>query len=595
VHVRQEHSQLLAWPRSHYTLHMSDIGPVGHGRRALDKTEQRVAGRTTLQAETAMMADTVHIDRSVRPARITISEDFNICGFLVDRHLAEGRTDKPMARGRTWSLSYGELHVGVCRTANLLRSLGVGRGDRVMLLARDGPAFFFAFLGAVRLGAVVIPTNTFLRAADYAYMLADSNAKVVLAADGTIEEVIPALLQPGVAVEHRIAIDKPRPGWLAFDELLAAASQECAVTSTTPNSPCFWLYSSGSTGAPKASVHEHKDMVYTSEFYAVGALGLREDDVIFSAPKLFFAYGLGNSLSFPLYAGCTAVVLEDRPTAQNTLEMIERLEPTLYFGVPTLYAAQVAAMEKGRPVRMPHARCCLSGGEPLPPAVMERWKRLTGTDLLDGIGSSEALHIYAQNLSGAAKPGSAGCAVAGYRLRVVDADGSELPDGQPGELVVQGESVAKYYWNKPERTAAAWTNDGWFRSGDTMYRDPDGFFFFCGRGDDMLKVGGIWVAPFEIESALAAHPAVIEAAVVGAPDENDLIKPKAYCVLRDAGSAGPDMERELIVLIKERLAPFKYPRWIEFVDELPKTASGKIQRFKLRAANQTGAHSGRTC
>jgi benzoate-CoA ligase family protein len=542
-----------------------------------------------------MMADTVQIDRSVRPARITLAESFNICGFFVDRHLAGGRVDKPVARGRTWALSYCELHAGVCRTANVLRSLGIGLGDRVMLLARDGPAFFFGFLGAVRLGAVVIPTNTFLRTADYSYMLADSKAKVILACDGTIEEVIPALAQPGVAVEHRIAVDTPRSGWLRLNDLVAAASPECPITPTAPNSACFWLYSSGSTGAPKASVHEHKDMIYTSELYAVSMLGLNEDDVIFSAPKLFFAYGLGNSLSFPLYAGCTAILLEDRPTAENTLDMIERFEPTLYFGVPTLYAAQVAAMEKGRHIKMPRTRYCLSGGEPLPPAVMERWNRLTGTDVLDGIGSSEALHIYAQNQSGATKPGSAGRAVPGYRLRILNADDSEAPDGQPGELVVRGESLAKYYWNKSERTAAAWTKDGWFRSGDTMYRDADGFFFFCGRGDDMLKVGGMWVAPFEIESTLAAHPAVIEAAVVGAPDENELIKPKAYCVLREGGRAGPDLERELIAFIKERLAPFKYPRWIEFVDELPKTASGKIQRFKLRAGNGTGAtRDGRT-
>jgi benzoate-CoA ligase family protein len=549
----------------------------------------------TLQLGGRMMANTVQVDRSVRPARITLAESFNVCGFFVDRHLAEGRVDKPVARGRTWTLSYRELHAGVCRTANVLRSLGIGLGDRVMLLARDGPAFFFGFLGAVRLGAVVIPTNTFLRAADYAYMLADSEAKVVLASDGAIEEVTPALSQPGVAVEHRIAVDTARSGWLTLTDLIGAASPECPITPTAPNSACFWLYSSGSTGAPKASVHEHKDMIYTSELYAVGVLGLNEDDVIFSAPKLFFAYGLGNSLSFPLYAGCTAILLEDRPTAVNTLDMIERFEPTLYFGVPTLYAAQVAAMEKGRHINMPRTRYCLSGGEPLPPAVMERWKRLTGTDVLDGIGSSEALHIYAQNQSGATKPGSAGRVVPGYCLRIIDADGIDVPDGQPGELVVQGESLAKYYWNKPERTAVAWTKDGWFRSGDTMYRDGDGFFFFCGRGDDMLKVGGMWVAPFEIESALAAHPAMIEVAVVGAPDENDLIKPKAYCVPRDASGAGPELERELIAFIKERLAPFKYPRWVEFVDELPKTASGKIQRFKLRAANRTDTgREGRT-
>jgi benzoate-CoA ligase family protein len=529
-----------------------------------------------------MAVNGVHVDRSMTPARIEFPETFNICGPFVDRHLQEGRGAKAVALGRTWTLTFAQLHDGVCRMANVLRSLGVAPGDRVMLLAKDGPAFYFGFLGAARIGAVVIPTNTFLRAADYAYMLADSKAKVVLVSAGTIDEVVPALAQPGVAVEHRIAIDSPRDGWRKLDDLLAAASPDCPVAPTSPNSPCFWLYSSGSTGAPKASVHEHKDMIYTSEHYAVGTLDLTEDDVIFSAPKLFFAYGLGNSLSFPLWAGCTAILLEDRPTAENTLNMIRRFEPTLYFGVPTLYAAQVAALEKSGAMSMERVRLCLTGGEPLPPAVFERWKRLTGLDVLDGIGSSEALHIYAQNMPGRTKLGSAGQVVPGYLLRVIDADGKDAPDLEPGELVVQGGSVAKFYWNKPERTASAWTKDGWFRSGDTMYRDADGYFFFCGRGDDMLKVGGIWVAPFEIESALAAHPAVMEAAVIGASDENGLIKPKGYCVLRDSGQAGAALERELIGFIKQRLAPFKYPRWIEFIDELPKTASGKIQRYKLR-------------
>ncbi len=530
-----------------------------------------------------MIANRVEIDHTATPARITFSSPFNACGLFVDRHLEEGRASKAFARGRTGTLTFGELHTAACKMGNVLKSLDVKPGDRVMLLAKDTPAFFIGFLGAIRIGAVVIPTNTFLRSADYAYMLADSKSKVVLVVDGTIEEVETVLLRPGVEVEHRIAIDSKRDGWLKLDELLASASPDCAIAEMMPNSPCFWLYSSGSTGPPKASVHEHKDMIYTSEYYAVETLGVTEEDVIFSAPKLFFAYGIGNSFSFPLYTGCAAILLEDRPTAGNTLDMIERFKPTLYFGVPTLYAAQVALMEKGRKIDMRQTRMCLSGGEPLPPAVMERWKRLTGVEVLDGIGSSEGLHIYAQSLPGHTKAGAAGRVVTGYRLRIIDSDGNELPNGRPGELVVQGESFAKFYWNKPEKTANSWTSDGWFRSGDTMYRDQDGYFFFCGRGDDMLKVGGMWVAPFEIESALAAHPDVIEAVVVGAPDENDLIKPKAYCVLRNTAKTGPDMAQELIQFTKQRLAPFKYPRWIEFLDELPKTASGKIQRFKLRA------------
>ena len=531
-----------------------------------------------------MSDDSIALDRTVSPARISFSPSFNLCGLLVDRHLAEGRAGRVLARGRTWTLTFGELHEAVCRMGNALTAMGVARGDRVMLLAKDSPAFYIAFLGAIRIGAVVIPTNTFLRAADYAYMLADSGSKVVIVADGPMDEVIPALCQSGVDVRHRIAVDAPREGWLALDRVLADAVPDCPITPMTASSPCFWLYSSGSTGAPKASVHEHKDMVYTSEYYAVATLGISEKDTIFSAPKLFFAYGIGNSFSFPLYTGCEAILLEDRPTAENTLDMIERFKPTVYFGVPTLYAAQVALMEKGRKTETMQMRMCLSGGEPLPPAVMERWNRLTGTLVLDGIGSSEGLHIYAQNLPGQTKAGSAGRAVPGYGMRIVDPNGNDVPDGTPGELVLHGESFAKLYWNKPEKTAATWTTGGWFRSGDTVYRDPDGYIFFCGRGDDMLKVGGIWVAPFEIESALASHPDVIEVAVVGAPDSHGLVKPKAYCVLRQPEKAGPELAEELIQFTKQRLAPFKYPRWIEFLNELPKTASGKIQRFKLRAS-----------
>ena len=531
-----------------------------------------------------MIANSVDVDRSVTPARITFAASFNLCGLFLDRHLKEGRADKVVARGRDWTLTFGELHTAVCKMGNVLKSLGVQPGDRVMLFAKDSPAFYIGFLGAIRIGAVVIPTNTFLRSTDYAYMLADSRSKVVIVADGTMDEVIPALSQPGVVAERRIAVDKVRDGWLFLDDVLAQASADCPIVETTANSPCFWLYSSGSTGSPKASVHEHKDMVYTSEYYAIDTLGISSQDVIFSAPKLFFAYGIGNSFSFPLYIGCEAVLLEDRPTAANTLDIIERFRPTVYFGVPTLYAAQVALMEAGRSVDMKLTRMCLSGGEPLPPAVMERWNRLTGVPVLDGIGSSEGLHIYAQNLPGHTKAVSAGRPVTGYRTRVVDPDGNEVPDGTPGELVLHGESFAKFYWNKPEKSAATWTKDGWFRSGDTVYRDEDGYIFFCGRGDDMLKVGGIWVAPFEVESALAAHPDVIEAAVVGVPDDDGLIKPKAYCVLRSADKAGPQLAQELIQFTKQRLAPFKYPRWVEFLDELPKTASGKIQRFRLRAS-----------
>jgi benzoate-CoA ligase family protein len=343
----------------------------------------------------------------------------------------------------------------------------------------------------------------------------------------------------------------------------------------------FWLYSSGSTGAPKASVHQHKDMVFTSELYGVGIAGIREDDVLFSPPKLFFAYGIGNSLSFPLWTGSTAILLEDRPTAQNTLDLITWGRPTVYFGVPTLFAMQLAALEAGHKADLASMRWCASGGEALPPAVYEGWKKWSGCEVCDAIGSSEALHFYTSNRPGAVRLGSAGPIVPGYEGRIVDHDLNDVPDGEPGQFAIRGASVATYYWNKPEKTAQQ-MRGGWFLTGDTCWRDADGYYYFCGRDDDMLKVGGMWVSPFEVESALAAHPAVLECAVIGDGDENGLIKPHAFVVLKDRTRADPGFEETLTAFVKGRLAPFKYPRWVTILDELPKTASGKIQRFRLR-------------
>lgn len=329
-------------------------------------------------------------------------------------------------------------------------------------------------------------------------------------------------------------------------------------------------------------MHQHKDMVYTSQYYAVGTTGLEHSSIGFSPPKAFFAYGLGNSVSFPLWTGSTVILLEDRPTAENTLEIMNAMKPTHYYGVPTLFAAQLQLLEEGYEADLSSIEFCASGGEALPPAIFERWKELTGLEIIDSIGSSEVLHFYTSNRPGHVKPGTVGPIVPGYEGRIVDADGNELPDGEAGELVIKGESAARCYWNKPEKTAAAMRGE-WFHTGDTCIRGEDGCYIFCGRDGDMLKVGGIWVSPVEIEAALVEHTAVLEAAVVGAPDDAQLIKPKAFVVLKDAGAADAGMERELGEFIRDRLARFKYPRWIEFMDELPKTSSGKIQRFRLRS------------
>jgi benzoate-CoA ligase family protein len=533
-----------------------------------------------------MRNHTVEADRSISPAQLTFADVFNVSVPFLDRHLQEGRGSKVFARWRSRELTYGELYRSVLRLGNALRTRGIGPGDRVAIFLKDTPAFYQAFLAAVRIGAVVVPVNTFLRSQDYAYILKDSGAKALFVCEGPLGEVKKAIEEPGLALSHLIAADGADMGqedWLSLESLIAEGQELCPPADTTPASQCFWLYSSGSTGSPKAAVHEHKDMIYAAEHFGVGVIGLTGDDIIFSAPKLFFAYGVGNSFAFPLYTGGTCVLLEDRPTADNTIDMIEAFKPTVYFGVPTLYAAQLAAIEKGKPFSRGPLRFCHSGGEALPAALFDRWLKATGLKIYDGIGSSEVLHIYVSNKPGELKIGSSGKPVPGYEIKIAGSLGTEAVPGETGELLVRGDSVTKFYWNKPEKNAASW-RDGWFRTGDMVYRDEDGYYHFCGRDDDMLKAGGIWVAPFEVESALVKHPAVLEAAVVGAEDGNGLIKPKAYCVLREPEQASDALADELISFVKNHLAPYKYPRWVVFLDELPKTASGKIQRFKLRSS-----------
>jgi benzoate-CoA ligase family protein len=412
-------------------------------------------------------------------------------------------------------------------------------------------------------------------------MLKDSGAKVVFACKDVLPEIEPALSARGIDVPHRICGDGSPPGWQNLDALIAKESDRCEPAETTADTDCFWLYSSGSTGSPKASVHQHKDMIYTSQLYGIGIAGIKPGDVMFSPAKLFFAYGLGNSLSFPLWIGATITLIEERPTAENTLDTITQFKPSHNFGIPTLYAGQMAAIDRGHPADLSSLRFCATGGEIMPVPLLEKWKRYAKADIYDAIGSSEVLHFYTSNRDGAFRAGSAGQVVPGYEAKVLDEQDRPIAEDEVGQLWIKGESTATYYWNKPEKTAES-MRDGWFGTGDMVRRDADGYYYFCGRGNDMLKVGGIWVSPSEMESALVAHPDVLEAAVIGAEDENQLIKPKAFVVLRDAKPAGDDKARELSDFLKTKLAPFKYPRWVRFVPELPKTASGKIQRFRLR-------------
>jgi benzoate-CoA ligase family protein len=513
------------------------------------------------------------------PAGISFSADhkvhlpdrFNVAVPFIDRHVGEGRGSKAAIRTAHETVTYAQLAERVNRAGNALLGLGLKPGDRLLMVVKDCPAFFYLFWGALKAGIVAVPPNTLLRAPDYAYMIEDSGCRLVVYSPEFAGEIEPALKQAPVPA---LTVD-------AFLAEMAKASDELEPRLAAPEDDCFWLYSSGSTGRPKGAVHAQRDMVVTSELYGVRVLGVTESDICYSAAKLFFAYGQGNGMTFPLWTGSTAILDDRRPTPDTTFENIERFKPTLFYGVPSLYAPQLMALDKGKH-DLSSLRACISAGEALPAEIFRRWKEKTGTVILDGIGSTEALHIFIGNRLDDYRAGTSGKPVPGYEARILDENRKQVAKGESGALWLRAQSTAKYYWNKPEKTAETMV-EGWLNTGDTYRQDDDGYFIYEGRSDDMLKVGGIWCSPVEIESCLIGHPAVLEAAVVGHADESELIKPKAIVVLKQAGSGNNALTEALMAHCKKTLAPYKYPRWVEYVPELPKTATGKIQRFKLRA------------
>jgi benzoate-CoA ligase family protein len=506
---------------------------------------------------------------------------FNVAVPFIDRHLDEGRGNKLAIRCVAGDeVTYAELAERVGRCGNALIGLGLEAGERVLMVVKDSPEFMYLFWGAIKAGIVPVPLNTMLRTDDYRYMIEDSGASAVIYSPEFAAEMEPALAAAAPGPAHALRTEGEGE---TLASLISAAEPGLEPAATAPEDDCFWLYSSGSTGRPKGAVHVHRGLVLTSQYYGVETLGMGKDDSCFSAAKLFFAYGLGNAMTFPLWVGGTAVLMADRPTPESTFDAIGRFKPTYYFGVPTLYAAQLQAMETGaaKP-ELGSLRHCISAGEALPPDILRRWGEATGISLLEGIGSTEALHIYISNFPGEARPGSTGRLVPGYEARIVDEAGADVAQGESGQLMIKGESSSRYYWNKPEKTAQTMVG-GWLNTGDTYLQDEDGYFIYCGRSDDMMKVGGIWCSPFEIEAKLVEHPDVLEAAVVGRADDADLIKPEAWITAAEGATPGPELEAALREHCKTGLAPYKYPRWFHFVDDLPKTATGKIQRFKLRA------------
>jgi benzoate-CoA ligase family protein len=509
---------------------------------------------------------------------IDIPERFNAAAWVVDRHLEQGRGDRIAILHGDDAISYGDLAAAINRTGHALRDLGVQVEQRVLMLVLDCPEFAYTFFGAMKIGAVPVPVNTMLKSQDYAYLLEDSRARVLVVS----AELLPAI-EPVLAgapwLQHVLVIGGG--GSNDFERCIATQSPELDAAPTSRDDVAFWLYTSGTTGRSRGAVHLHHDMVYCSELYASGILNMSAQDRTFSIAKLFFAYGLGNALYCPLAAGATTVLFPGRPQPDAIFGVIDRYRPTLFFGVPTAYAAMLHAAERGAQVDFSSVRYGVSAGEALPASVFTRWRDRFGFEILDGIGSTEILHIFLSNRPGDIRPGSSGKPVPGYDIKVLDDDDRPVAVGEVGNLWVAGDSTCAYYWNKHDASKRAFHGE-WMRTGDKYRIDEDGYFWYAGRADDMLKVGGIWVSPTEVEATIVEHPDVLECAVVGASDADTLVKPKAYVVLKDGANAGEAMAVAIQMFVKDRIAPYKYPRWIEFVDELPKTATGKIQRFRLR-------------
>jgi len=515
---------------------------------------------------------------------ILLPDQFNAAEYFIDRHLAEGRGEKVAIECADLRVTYRQLHEHVNRVGNGLRQLEVRIEERVFLLLLDTPEFAASFFGAIKIGAVPVPVNTLLKPADYEYMLNNSRTRVAIVSDSLYPQLQAIPNGRLRFLKHVIVVGGEVPSDThLFSELMDRSSPELDPELTSKDDAAFWLYSSGSTGFPKACVHLQHDMVVCAKRYAKAILQMTEHDRCFSVAKLFFAYGLGNALYFPLAVGASSILLPGPPKPQTVFELIERHRPTLFFSVPSNYVKLLAhSAANGKEFDLSSIRHAISAGEALPAAVFHRFKDRFGVEILDAIGSTEALHVIISNVPCAARPGSSGKIIPGFEARIADDNNRPVVQGEIGSLLVKADSTCAYYWNQHEKTKD--TIEGhWIRTGDKYYQDEDGYFWYVGRSDDMLKVSGVWVSPIEIERALIEHPAVQEAAVVFRKDEDELPKPVACIVTRDGAAGTPELARELQEFVISRLPAFKRPHWVEFFPELPKTATGKIQRFKLRA------------
>ena len=510
---------------------------------------------------------------------------FNLADYFVDRHIREGRGGKTAIRSEGRSFTYAQIAEQVCRGGNGLLALGVRPTERVLLLLPDSPEFASAYFSIIKIGAIAVPTNTALRPSDYAYLLDESEAAALIVHSSVFAQVEPVLAERK-SLRHVIICGEAQGDFVSWDDWLAEQSPDLASKPTGKDDIAFWLWTSGSTGPPKAAVHRQRDWLCCCENYARGVLGIGPEDVTFSSSKLFHAYGLGNGLMFPFYEGATSVLYPGRPQASAILESAHTTRPTVFFSVPTLYAAMLQETDRPHSYDLSSIRLAVSAAEPLPAEIFRKWKTRFGIEILDGIGSTEVLHIYLSARAGRVRPGSTGQTVGGYDIRIVDFEGQDVPPGTIGDLTVRGASTAPYYWNRAELTAQR-MRGGWFHSGDKYSVDSEGYFWYAGRGDDMLRVSGQWVSPVEVESALTEHANVLEAAVVQHKEPDGLHTVKAFVVLKHGLTGTPELVHELQIFVKQRITPYKYPRRIAFLPELPKSAAGKLLRYKLRELTGT--------